>query len=200
VLFDELYVEEPTPHLPSDIIPLVARAAPSGGRTARPVAYADPAAFAAGPMTKWGRPPSFADEFANAGMPLQKANNDRKAGYVRIAELLKPDPEHAFPTWHPRAGELGSPRLFIVRLHAPDRAAAGRAARGARRAAPGRGGVAEVGRPVRARARRAPLRRADVAGPVGEARRAARGPARRGAEHEKRINDGPHERRRYTLA
>lgn len=114
--FDELYVEEPTPHLPSDIVPLLqARRAVWWPEKSRPVALADPAAFAAGPQTKWGRPPSFADEFAAVNVPLVKANNDRVAGYVRLAQLLRPDPDHPFPAWHPRAGEMGSPRWFITR-------------------------------------------------------------------------------------
>jgi hypothetical protein len=115
LIFDELYVEDPTPHLPSDVIPLVReRRAVWWPESARPIAYADPAAFAQGVLTKWGRQPAFADEFANAGLPLLKANNDRPAGYVRLAQLLKPDEQRAFPDWHPDRGQLGSPRLFVA--------------------------------------------------------------------------------------
>ena len=116
VTTDELYVDEPVPHLPSDVIPLLqARRTVWWPEQARPVAYADPAAFAAGPATKWGRPPSFADEFSRVGVPLVKANNDRVAGYVRLAQLLRPDPAHAFPDWHPRHGKLGAPHWFITK-------------------------------------------------------------------------------------
>lgn len=114
LVFDELYIEDPTPHLPSDVIPLVkARRASWWPEGARPIAYADPAAFSSGQLTKWGRPESFADEFARAGMPLVKANNDRTAGYVRLAQLLRPDPARSFPHWHRRRGEPAAPRWFI---------------------------------------------------------------------------------------
>jgi hypothetical protein len=38
---------------------------------------------------------------------------DRSAGFVRIRELLRLDSEYGFPQWHPRAGDKGSPRLFV---------------------------------------------------------------------------------------
>lgn len=86
-----------------------------GRRTAN-TCWADPAVWAtSGTTNRWGLPASVADEFEDEGVHLVRANNDRRAGYVRIAELLKPDGGHAFPAWHPRAGEPGSPRLFIVR-------------------------------------------------------------------------------------
>lgn len=114
IVFDELYVDDPVPHLPDVVAPLLlARRGMWWPDSSQPVAYADPAGFAAGAMTKWGRPPSFADEFANLGIHLVKANNDRVAGYVRIAQLLSPDPDHPFPDWHPHAGQPGSPRLFV---------------------------------------------------------------------------------------
>lgn len=76
--------------------------------------YADPAIFNPGQTTnKWGAPAVVADEFTDAGIRLHRANNDRRAGYVRIATLLRADPNHRFPAWHERAGEPGSPRLFI---------------------------------------------------------------------------------------
>lgn len=115
VTFDELYVDEPIPHLPDVVAPLLAeRRAVWWPDGAHPVAYADPAGFAPGAATKWGRPPSFADEFAAIGVPLVKANNDRVAGYVRLAQLLAPDPKRPFPVWHPRHGQLGAPRWFIT--------------------------------------------------------------------------------------
>src|SRR5204863_9454933 len=42
------------------------------------------------------------------------AKSDPRAGYARLRELLKLDPERRFPDWHPRRGEFGSPRWFIV--------------------------------------------------------------------------------------
>ncbi len=61
-----------------------------------------------------GRGATVHSEFAANGISLVPANNDRRAGRVRISELLRPDPSKPFPEWHPRAGELGSPRLFIT--------------------------------------------------------------------------------------
>jgi hypothetical protein len=115
VIFDELYVEQPTPHLPSDILPLLReRRSVWWPQRSNPVCYADPAAFAVGQRTKWGTPPSVADEFSAAGVSLTRAVNDRPAGYVRLAQLLAVDETHPFPDWHERRGELGSPRLFLT--------------------------------------------------------------------------------------
>lgn len=115
VVFDELYVDDPVPHLPDMVVDLLKqRRAGWHPENVSVVCYADPAAFAQGAHTKWGRQPSVADEFAAAGVTLSKAfTNDRVAGYVRIGQLLTPDPGHSFPDWHPRAGEPGAPRLFI---------------------------------------------------------------------------------------
>lgn len=57
----------------------------------------------------------LADEFSDNGVPLEEANNDPRAGLIRLRDLLKLDPEHPFPSWHPRAGEKGAPHLFIVK-------------------------------------------------------------------------------------
>jgi hypothetical protein len=53
-------------------------------------------------------------EFANNGVFLVPANNDRMAGFGRISELLRPDPVHKFPYWHERRDEYGSPRIFFT--------------------------------------------------------------------------------------
>lgn len=81
-----------------------------------PVAYADPSMWArTGHRTRMGDAASVATEYLELGVTgLTGANNDRKAGRVRLLELLKPDEERPFPDWHPRAGETGSPRWFIV--------------------------------------------------------------------------------------
>jgi hypothetical protein len=80
------------------------------------VDYADPSIWAkTGHQTKLGDPASIATEYNDHGVTgLSPANNDRQAGRLRVAELLKPDPERIFPGWHPRAGAPGCPRLFIV--------------------------------------------------------------------------------------
>jgi hypothetical protein len=61
-----------------------------------------------------GRGETVHSEFNANGIYLVPANNDRIAGRVRISELLRPDPSRIFPEWHPNAGSLGSPRLFIA--------------------------------------------------------------------------------------
>jgi hypothetical protein len=68
-----------------------------------------------GTRDKLGRPAMLADEFSDAGVPIVPANNDPRAGMMRMRELLRCDPSHSFPDWHPKAGEKGSPRLFFVR-------------------------------------------------------------------------------------
>lgn len=64
---------------------------------------------------KWGAPAMLTDEFTDNGIVLSKANNDPRAGLARLRELLKLDPTHPFPSWHPLAGELGAPRIFFTR-------------------------------------------------------------------------------------
>lgn len=116
IVFDELYVEEPQPHLPDDVVPMLLEKRASWHRPgASVICHADPSVFAAGQMTKWGRPPSVADEFMRLDAPLYPAVNDRVAGYVRLGQLFKVDKERPFPDWHPRSGELGAPRAFIFR-------------------------------------------------------------------------------------
>jgi len=53
-------------------------------------------------------------EFQKNGLYLVPANNDRRAGRVRISQLLKPDPSLLYPDWHEKAGQLGSPRIFFT--------------------------------------------------------------------------------------
>jgi hypothetical protein len=60
-----------------------------------------------------GDPLSLADEYRLYGILPMRANHDRAAGYARLLELLHPDDERPFPSWHPRRGEKGSPRLFV---------------------------------------------------------------------------------------
>jgi hypothetical protein len=68
----------------------------------------------AGADEQWGQPASVLTEFDEHGITnLVAANRDRAAGYARILELLEPDAARPFPGWHPRHGELGSPRLFV---------------------------------------------------------------------------------------
>lgn len=70
--------------------------------------------------TRWpsrdpsGREVSLESEFAKAGITFAMAQTDRRAGYQRIAVALRENPKRRFPEWHPRAGEQGSPELFIM--------------------------------------------------------------------------------------
>jgi hypothetical protein len=55
------------------------------------------------------------DQYRRGGLPCIKGDNDVKASIAKMQMLLAPDPSHAFPAWHPRAGEMGSPRWFIFK-------------------------------------------------------------------------------------
>lgn len=110
-VFDGLY----EPGLPSEIAPKIRqRRAESWEHGSRNMVWADPAVFHPGARTKFGRPAAVSDEFRDEGIPLGAANNDRQAGFVRISELLKLDVARRFPAEHERAGQEGSPRLFIL--------------------------------------------------------------------------------------
>jgi hypothetical protein len=61
-----------------------------------------------------GKEISAETEFNELGIYFAHAQQDRRAGYIRIAEMLKLDPDHEFPDWHPRARETGAPRLYIL--------------------------------------------------------------------------------------
>jgi hypothetical protein len=101
--------------LPSDIADLVI-ARRKAGWGLRNRAVADPSIWhRTGARDKWGRERMLADEFSEHGVPVAPANNDPRAGLIRLRELLTPDPDHSFPSWHPRAGEKGAPRIFFVR-------------------------------------------------------------------------------------
>jgi hypothetical protein len=60
------------------------------------------------------------DHYRDEGLFLIEAEKSVMAGIQLIKQRLLPDPEHRFPAWHPRAGELGSPRLFIMRGRCPN--------------------------------------------------------------------------------
>jgi hypothetical protein len=77
--------------------------------------YADPSVKTRTGVKNWkGKEITIENEYVEHGIDLAMAQNDRRAGYLRVSELLRPDPERVFPSWHPLAGELGSPRLFIL--------------------------------------------------------------------------------------
>jgi PBSX family phage terminase large subunit len=87
------------------------------GRWERHYCFADPSITAShGLSTKMGVPASVLTEYHEHGVDwLVAANNDRVAGYSRLLELLHVDERRPFPHWHPRYGEKGAPRMFIVR-------------------------------------------------------------------------------------
>ena len=92
------------------------------GWTVHHAAFGDPASLRESLPVKnqWGEPLTLQDEYERLGIRVQPGNNRRRAGFVRIAELLKPDPARLFPLWHPRAGLPGAPQLFIVGRACPN--------------------------------------------------------------------------------
>ena len=56
----------------------------------------------------------YIDMYRKSGLACQEADNDFKSSVARIRGMLAPDPGHAFPQWHPRSGDPGSPHLFIT--------------------------------------------------------------------------------------
>lgn len=61
-----------------------------------------------------GHEVTIESQFAAHGITFAAAQTDRRAGYMRVAELLRVDEQRRFPEWHPRAGQMGAPKLFIV--------------------------------------------------------------------------------------
>ena len=113
LIFDDMLYEREL--LPSQLAPLVTMKRKLGWGFGHPC-YADPSIWhRTGTVNKWGQPAVLADEFTEAGVPVSRANNDPRAGLIRLRELLRTDTPHPFPTWHPRAGEPGGPRVFFHR-------------------------------------------------------------------------------------
>lgn len=78
------------------------------------IALCDPAIKARTGFGVSGRGDTIHSEFQRNGIYLVPANNDRVEGRVRISQLLRKDISMPFPEWHPYAGQLGSPKLFIT--------------------------------------------------------------------------------------
>lgn len=54
------------------------------------------------------------DQYRRAGLVCQEGVNSVRDSIALLQSLLQPDPNHPFPRWHPRRGELGSPKLFFT--------------------------------------------------------------------------------------
>lgn len=117
LIFDSVYTDRGD-GLPSTVAPrVIARRGYWGSQDA----YADPATWARnGSLTRRGEPASLATEYDEQGISLIRANNDPRAGYTRVRELLEPDPRRRFPDWHPRRREFGASRLYVVGLTCPE--------------------------------------------------------------------------------
>lgn len=86
--------------------------------------------------TRWGKRDvtgkevSAETEFAEHGITFAPAQNDRRAGFLRVSEMLRcydgheypeghplageKSPVRYFPAWHSRAGEPGAPQFYIL--------------------------------------------------------------------------------------
>jgi len=120
--------------LPSETAPIILRCrkpVSEGGRGWEPrdrdgwgnrnVCYADPAIqHRTGGLTRWGEPATIETEFLDHGIDLILGNNHPRTGYARVRELIEPDGARKFPLWHPKAGQYGSPRLFVVKETCPE--------------------------------------------------------------------------------
>jgi hypothetical protein len=77
--------------------------------------WSDPSVFASqGLSTPRNWRASVATEYAEHGISLIPANNDRAAGYARLLELLHVEPGRIAPPWASvREGVDGAPRLYV---------------------------------------------------------------------------------------
>jgi phage terminase large subunit len=73
---------------------------------------ADPSIFNKNQASS-GKWHSIAEEYDQCGIVFQPGDNAMMATLGRCNLLLWPDPSHRFPKWHPKAGQLGSPRVFF---------------------------------------------------------------------------------------
>jgi phage terminase large subunit len=79
--------------------------------------WADPSIGAKhGLERELGDPASVATEYADYGIGLSLANNDRAAGYLRLCELLHVEPGRIPPDWASAPAALaGAPRLYLFK-------------------------------------------------------------------------------------
>lgn len=115
-----IHDEHVKPALPSETAPVILAKRQAWGQPELAVGDPNSLAMRTSTTRKWGDPATIETEFADNGIALKPGNDNPRAGYTRIRELLKLDPERRFPDWHPRRGEPGAPRLFIVGAHCPE--------------------------------------------------------------------------------
>lgn len=86
------------------------------GWAVRNVCYGDPSSIREKLVQRdeMGQPMTLQDLYSQYGVWIIPANNRRRIGYLAVRQMLKPDPARRFPLWHERAGEYGSPRLFLM--------------------------------------------------------------------------------------
>lgn len=60
------------------------------------------------------------DEYSAEGIFGINPDKDVSAGINMVKQYLKADPSRPFPPWHPRAGQMGSPKIFIIRHACPN--------------------------------------------------------------------------------
>jgi len=60
------------------------------------------------------------DHYIDEGLHLIEAQKSVMAGIQLTKSMLLPDLDRKFPSWHPRAGEPGSPRLFVMNNRCPN--------------------------------------------------------------------------------
>lgn len=62
---------------------------------------------------------NFKQLYAEQGIAGMNANKAVLAGIAKVEQMLAPDQTHLYPKWHPRAGQPGSPRMFIMKGYCP---------------------------------------------------------------------------------
>jgi hypothetical protein len=103
VFADSLYEKD---LLPDEVAELVLAKRQSWGTPW--AAYMDPSVWhRIGARNRWGAPAMWADEFADAGVPLLPGNNDPRAGYARLRTLMEPRPGAPVPQVASQAREEG---------------------------------------------------------------------------------------------